>query len=187
MLETAIAFSDSPSPRALLRWKVKGGRAKRSGRKKYDLVLILKKIYQTQRTKTASNKLVARMIHSMRPRHFLNFFPLPQGQGSFRPTLASALVNGIWGPQQDGSLQQSCCSSLGTESVISHSIVIAPKEFRPHYQRLVRRSQKPIESIERLCKSGDFYLSKFFFEAKPSIAFWGFLNIIETPTLSSFS
>ena len=151
MLETAIAFSDSPSPRALLRWKVKGGRAKRSGRKKYDLVLILKKIYQTQRTKTASNKLVARMIHSMRPQHFLNFFPLPQGQGSFRPTLASVLVNGIWGPQQDGSLQQSCCSSLGTESVISRSIVITPKEFRPHFQTTSADAYSSQESRLRGC------------------------------------
>ena len=31
-------------------------------------------------------------IYSFRPQHFLYFLPLPQGQGSFLPTLGSSLV-----------------------------------------------------------------------------------------------
>jgi hypothetical protein len=30
------------------------------------------------------------------PQHFLNFFPLPHGQGSFRPTQVGVFGQGLW-------------------------------------------------------------------------------------------
>ena len=36
-------------------------------------------------------------VPPLTPQHFLNFLPLPQGQGSFLPTLGSDLTTGIIG------------------------------------------------------------------------------------------
>ena len=88
------------------------------------------------------NKFLARIIHALRPQHFLNFFPLPHGQGSFRPTLGIARVNGTWGPQQDGSLQQSSSSTLGAELADFWSIGFAPKTSLPPYQNTLSDAHK---------------------------------------------
>ncbi|GAC21055.1 hypothetical protein GARC_4113 [Paraglaciecola arctica BSs20135] len=40
------------------------------------------------------------------PQHFLNLRPLPQGQGSLRPTLGSTRTTGFGGAQQLERLQQ---------------------------------------------------------------------------------
>ena len=86
-------------------------------------------LYEGQQSgiKTVINTSLTRTIHSLRPQHFLNFFPLPHGQGSFRPTLGIDLVYGIWGPQQDGSLQQPCSSTIGSKLAAFSSIDFAPK------------------------------------------------------------
>jgi hypothetical protein len=39
-------------------------------------------------TSSPTSPLLLRIVHC--PQHFLNFLPLPQGQGSFRPTVGSA-------------------------------------------------------------------------------------------------
>src|SRR5690348_13027000 len=57
-------------------------------------------------------------IQAAAPWHFLNFFPLPQGQGSLRPTPAYGLVTtpaptgAAWGPTADSPLTRPSAAAL---------------------------------------------------------------------------
>nr|WP_286133467.1 hypothetical protein [Colwellia sp. UCD-KL20] len=50
--------------------------------------------------KTLKSKGIRALTYAFLPQHFLYFRPLPQMQGSLRPTLGAALVNGACGGGQ---------------------------------------------------------------------------------------
>jgi hypothetical protein len=63
------------------------------------------------------------IIYALLPQHFLYLRPLPQTQGSLRPTFGAALVNGLCGDGQQLVLVQ--LDSSGTKGAFDKLLLLS--------------------------------------------------------------
>lgn len=72
------------------------------------------------------------------PQHFLNFRPLPQMQGSLRPTFGVSRIIGVEGGQQLVSLQQTPSSLIISSDNLSIFLIIFYNSLANHIKSIGR-------------------------------------------------